>query len=118
MKLGPRSCEVCGPGQIQGCWRCGATMGHRHLVVISRAGATLGRVAACDVHSPPDAVLVATPYGGLAGPSPAATSLAKRTRDRAYRLATSIVRERHYDEFAAEYAKALDAENRGSVEAA
>ena len=36
-----------------------------------------------------------------------------RTRDRAYRLATSIVRERHYDEFAEVYRQVLEGETAG-----
>lgn len=108
-KIGPRACVMCGP-TIQGCHVCSATLGHRHLVVVDRHGEQVGSVAACDAHSPPSGVLVAPP---AQRPAPAGTSLVKRTRDRAYRLATSIVRERHYDEFADLYAQVLAGEVEG-----
>ena len=112
-KLGPRACVMCGP-TIQGCHVCSATLGHRHLIVVDRHGEQVGSVAACDAHSPPSGVLV---DGPALLPSPVrsgiGSDLHKRTRDRAYRLATSIVRERHYDEFADLYAQVLAGEVEG-----
>lgn len=105
MKLGPRACALCPTGTRQGCYRCGARDRHRHVDVYDRHGTPLGSAVACADHAP-DRVSAA-PIGRPTG-TPAISSLAKRTRDRAYRLATSIIRERYYDEFATEYAKALD----------
>ena len=65
--MGPRSCNVCGP-RLEPCWRCHATEGHRHVVVVDRHGATLSQVAVCDLHAPPavpDAPWDKTPPEGL-----------------------------------------------------
>lgn len=118
-KLGPRACAICGP-TITPCYWCGAKLGHRHLVVISRQGHTLGRVAACDAHSPPDGLLVTDPHGaipapGAPGSAVVGTTPEKRARDRAYRYATSVIRERHRREFDAVYADVLGAADEGKA---
>ncbi|MFA9432920.1 hypothetical protein [Egicoccus sp. AB-alg2] len=100
-RLGPRSCAVCGP-QLDGCWRCGGKFGHVHVVVVSRAGKTLGRVAACGAHAPKSGEMLP---GGVEVASRAALSdasaSAKRRRDRERRKAQRMVLDRHADEVAA-----------------
>lgn len=114
-RLAPRACKVCarehGPGHVAGCYACGSREHHHHLVVVSRHGHQIGSVAACDVHSPPAGVLVCEPAGGttaIAGRDPS-----KTVRDRAYRYATSVIRERYRTEFDAIYAETLGAASEG-----
>lgn len=105
MKLGPRACALCGP-MITPCWACSSKVGHRHLIVVSRHGHQIGSAAACDLHAPPSGVLVSEP---AASTSAIARDPGKIVRDRAYRYATSVIRERYRDEFAAVYADVLEA---------
>lgn len=101
-RLGPRACAVCGPGGIQGCWRCGATMGHRHIEIVDRHGKKKGRAAACATHAPDDGVLVrATRKKPAASPS----VIAKRRRDRERRRAHRLVLDRHASEVQTELAR-------------
>ena len=109
-KLGPRACTLCPEGLRLPCWRCGARDRHVHVDVYGRDGTPLGSAASCEAHAPPRGV---SPPIGPQVPAPAVTSLAKRARDRAYRLATSIVRSRHEDEFRQVYAQVLAGEVEG-----
>ena len=95
-RLGPRACKVCGPGRIEGCWRCKATMGHRHVNVLDRQGRVVGQVAVCGSH-----LDVPTP-GPVKPqrPAPSPSAIAKRRRDRERRAAHRIVLDRHADEVA------------------
>lgn len=103
-RLGPRACTICPPGAIEGCFRCGAKYGHRHIVVQARDGSTLGRVAACEHHAPsgdvmpsqgPELVVRAT-----SREANAVQDEAKRQRDRERRRAQRVVLERHAHEVA------------------
>lgn len=97
---GPRGCDVCGPGAIEGCWKCGATYGHRHVVVVGRNGTTLGRVAACDLHAPADGVLTHVPGQNSAQAADGIVSgRRKLAYDRARRRAIRRLREAHADEW-------------------
>jgi hypothetical protein len=94
-KLGPRTCLVCGPS-IEGCWQCRSKTGHRHVVVVNRAGEEVGSVAACDAHSPNEvtrAVRVTRSSSASTVRDPK-----KRERDRQRRLAQRIVLDRYADE--------------------
>jgi len=97
---GPRSCVVCGPGRIEGCWRCGATFGHRHLDVVARDGSTVGRVAVCGAHGPPR---LPDTGGGASVPPVGRPAIAsgrrKLWRDRTRRRAIRRLTDLHRDEY-------------------
>lgn len=103
MSLGPRACTLCGP-EIEGCWKCGAKFGHRHLSVVNRHGLAVAQVAACAAHGPPvapdDAQAPWTPPAPSGRLSSAAAE-SKRARDRERRRAQRVVLDRHADEVAA-----------------
>jgi hypothetical protein len=100
-RVGPRSCRVCGPGRVEGCWRCAATFGHRHLEVVDRHGRPAGSVAACGVHGPSLAPDTGRDASRAAEASTAiASTPRKRWLDRTYRQAVKQLRQEHTDEFA------------------
>lgn len=115
-RLGPRACVVCtdvhGPRKVEGCWKCGSTIGHRHVVLVARTGKTLGRVAACGAHAPSGEAMQPN---GAEPPSRAASELAmgsrglKRRRDRERRQAQRLVLDRHADEVAQALAEIREA---------
>ena len=93
--MGSRSCLLCGPS-IEGCWRCRATYGHRHLTVTSRDGTSL-RVAVCADHAPQ------LPETAEQPAQPTGSVVVGRERklayDRARRKALAALREAHRDEW-------------------
>ena len=103
-RLGPRACEICGP-TIEGCWKCGAKFGHAHIVIVSRDGSTLGRVAVCGTHAPDSGEMTTAgaevlSRAALRDASTTSRTRKKRRRDRERRAAHRIVLDRHADEVA------------------
>lgn len=101
--LGPRSCRLCGP-TIEGCWRCTSTVGHRHVLLVSRRGRPDALVAACDLHAPPPGADPSGDSPTAAGPTQTFVRDAKRharklAYDRARRRALAQLREAHRDEY-------------------
>lgn len=94
-RLGPRACAVCGP-VLEGCWRCGAKLGHAHVQTVDRYGVSGPLVAVCATHGPKATV----PRVNGKRRVEADTAFVKRRRDRERRRAQRIVLERHADEVA------------------
>lgn len=99
-RLGPRSCRVCGP-TIQGCWKCGSKLGHRHVMLVGRDATAGGLTAVCDVHAPPEMFAHTRPAsnGTRATVAVASGTPAKLQADRTRRRALALLRDRYRDEY-------------------
>lgn len=96
------SCAVCGPGQVEGCWRCGSKLGHHHLAATFRDGTPSGQVAVCRAHSAAPVLTWAHHERPSSGDVVKHAPRPSRRvwLDRTYRRAVARLRRKYADEFA------------------